>query len=184
MDGEIDFEADNTYNISSLITVVPDMLGSGYVLNNNTNKEGQTEIKNTTVPPIPQVINAWKLLPLELVELNNRHSREINADRPMVRYTSNPPGALRGLLATKDFKAREVVTEYFRRTNLDRVTVKAPDYDFTFSYADMEPGRDATVIDAWDPITKTIKSMAAYTNDSLGPKKYNARCWRDTKALK
>ena len=37
------------------------------------------------------------------------------------------------------------------------------------------------MIDAWDPVTKTVMSLAAYTNDSLDPEKYNARWWRDTK---
>ena len=117
---------------------------------NNSGKEGQTIIGNTTVPSILQVNDAWKVLQPELVELNNRHYDELNADRLVVRYTSNPPGSLRGLFATQDFKAREVTAEYFGRTGVDRVTVEASDYDATYTYADTEPGggRGTTVTDA------------------------------------
>ena len=100
---------------------------------------------------------------------------ELNADRLMVRYISNPPGALRGLFAPKDFKAREVINKYFGRADLDKVTVEAPDYDSTAAYANMELGGGTTVIDAWDPVTKTVMKLAAYTNDSLGTEMYNAR---------
>ena len=104
-----------------------------------------------TVATILQVNYEWKLIPSEQVELNNRHSGELNADRLMVRYTLNPPGALRGLVATKYFKAREVITEYFGRTDLYRLSVDAPDFDSTYTYADMEPGGGTTAINAWDP---------------------------------
>ena len=98
-DGEIDFKTGKPTSV--LITAAPRRLGAGDVLDNNTDKKGQTETGNTTVPTILQVNDAWKVLSPELVELNNRHSGELNDDRLIVRYTSNSPGAPRGLFAKK-----------------------------------------------------------------------------------
>ena len=60
-------------NLSALIAAVLDRLGLGEALDNNSGKEGQTETGNKTVPTILQVNDAWKVLPPEIVELNNRH---------------------------------------------------------------------------------------------------------------
>ena len=120
--------------------------------------------------PDPQQFNrAWTELPPDLIALNLRHARELNAHKLMVRHTANPPGALRGLFATEDFKAREIITEYFGRTGLDRQTVEDPLYDSTYAFADTGPDGRTIVIDAWDPITQTVMSLAAYSNDSLDP---------------
>ena len=83
----IDFETDKDTKPSTLITDVPDRLEASNVLDKNSNEKGRMEIGNTTVPTIPQVIDAWKVLPPELLELNNRHSGELKSDRLMVRYT-------------------------------------------------------------------------------------------------
>ena len=99
----------------------------------------------------------------------------------MVRHTSSPPGALRGLFATEDLKAREIITEYTGRTGLDKKTVEDSQYDSTYAFADNMPDGSTIVIDAWDPITQTVMSLAAYSNDALDTKKYNAKWWRDTK---
>ena len=79
-----------------------------------------------------------------------------------------------------EFKAIEFITEYKGRTGLDRAKVDTPDNDSIYTYANAGPRGGTTVIDAWDPTTKTVMSLAAYTNDSLNPVKYNARWWRDT----
>ena len=57
-DGEICFETDKDKSTREHITAVPDRLGSGDVLDNNSNKEGQTETGNTTAPTIPQANDA------------------------------------------------------------------------------------------------------------------------------
>ena len=42
------------------------------------------------------------------------------------------------------------------------------------------PDGSSIVIDAWDPITQTAMSLAAYSNDALDPEKDNGKRWRDT----
>ena len=64
---------------------------------------------------------------------------------------------------------------------MDRKTVEDPKYDSTYAFADIMPDGSTIVIDAWDPITQTVMSLAAYSNDALDPEKYNAKWWRDTK---
>ena len=93
----------------------------------------------------------------------------------MVRHAFNPPGALRGLFATEEFIAREITTEYSGRTGLDRKTVEDPQYDSTYGFTDNMPDGSTIVIDAWDLITQTVMSFAAYSNDALDPEKYNAK---------
>ena len=64
---------------------------------------------------------------------------------------------------------------------MDRQTVENPQYDSTYEFADTVPGGRTIVIDAWDPVIKTVMSLAAHANDALHPEKYNVRLWRDTK---
>ena len=100
----------------------------------------------------------------------------------MVRHTSNPPGALRGLFATEDFKAREIINKYTEWTGLDKNTVEDSQFnDSTYTFADNMPDGSTIVIYAWDPITQTAMSLAAYSNDALDLERYNAKWWRDTK---
>ena len=152
---------------------------AGY--NNDTITGDQNPQTTNTTADGQQFNRAWEALPADLVALNIRHAGELNANKLMVRHTSNPPGALRGLFATEEFKAREIITEYTGRTGLDRTTVEDPKYDSTYAFADNMPDGTTLVIDAWDPITQTVMSLAAYSNDALDPEKYNAKWWRDTK---
>ena len=59
--------------------------------------------------------------------------------------------------------------------------VEDPQFDSTYAFADTVPDCRTIAIDAWDPITQTVTSLAAHSNDALNPEKYNTRRWRDLK---
>ena len=71
--------------------------------------------------------------------------------------------------------------EYTGCTGLDIKTVEDSKYDSTYAFANHMLYGSTIVIDASDPITQRVMSLADYSNEALDPNNSNSKWWRDTK---